>query len=632
MAGFNWGGQTWAPGQQNAFATWLASRGANYNSWAALHPGAAATLKGNPASATDPFANLALQSLQPELDLIKQQQAEQDAQYKAKLEANQGFTEALAKLLGSVGPSIAGIYSGAAGEQAGLAKGLSGKAGADASAEAQQQGDYLKNIVGAPASQGSQLAGQIGDGGANVLYGLGGFIPGQALGQEGAAWGSYGAMAPSWAALQGLENVRQIQGDQATSDQSFTDQMNKALADLPSIASDLRSKDAATKLAQAKYNASLNKVDAGLSKQAGYFVHSDMSPVLDKKGHLIPVNTSSTVRLQRFTDGNGVVYTFNPSTGEIRSVGQVAVKTAAGATGTWKTFKGADGNTYAINSKTGEQHVVVQGNGPARVPGSLTQEASVKMGALASQIAQSAYYGVKDAAGKWQLGKRSGKPLVPISYQAALTEMKQEGVDLPHAEAELNKLYGRGKRGRPWLDQLERDALVQKGLATRQQANAAMNKASLAMPLLRKLQRAGGVGSPLAGSQPDTAGAATMEGKNVILLAQRYLGTPYVYGGASPKTGFDCSGFAQWLYGQVGVKIPRTSQEQWQAGRAVAPGDLMAGDVVFFVGSDGTSSAPGHEGLYIGNGQFIESPHTGAKIRISSLAGRKDFVGARRFA
>ena len=125
-------------------------------------------------------------------------------------------------------------------------------------------------------------------------------------------------------------------------------------------------------------------------------------------------------------------------------------------------------------------------------------------------------------------------------------------------------------------------------------------------------------------------GKAAPAARGAIALAEHYLGTPYVWGGESPS-GFDCSGLLQFIYGKQGIQIPRTSQQQYQAGRRVGRGQLRPGDAVFFVGSDGTRSAPGHEGIYIGGGRFIEAPHTGTTVRISNLNGMRDYVGARRF-
>jgi cell wall-associated NlpC family hydrolase len=113
-------------------------------------------------------------------------------------------------------------------------------------------------------------------------------------------------------------------------------------------------------------------------------------------------------------------------------------------------------------------------------------------------------------------------------------------------------------------------------------------------------------------------------------LVQKYLGTPYVWGGAKPG-GFDCSGLVQYVNGKVGVSVPRTTYAQWDSGTPVKRGQLQPGDAVFFTGSDPKNGKPGHEGMYIGNGKFVEAPHTGGHVQVSTLAGRKDYVGARRF-
>ena len=110
----------------------------------------------------------------------------------------------------------------------------------------------------------------------------------------------------------------------------------------------------------------------------------------------------------------------------------------------------------------------------------------------------------------------------------------------------------------------------------------------------------------------------------VVGIAMRYLGTPYVYGGASPS-GFDCSGFVMYVYAQVGVSLPHNAAAQYGYGTPVSRSDLQPGDLVFFNGL-------GHNGIYIGGGQFIHSPHTGDVVKISSLSGwyASTWVGARR--
>lgn len=129
--------------------------------------------------------------------------------------------------------------------------------------------------------------------------------------------------------------------------------------------------------------------------------------------------------------------------------------------------------------------------------------------------------------------------------------------------------------------------------------------------------------------QPQSSGT-TSSSNALVQKASQYLGTPYVYGGTTPK-GFDCSGLMQYVYKANGISIPRTSQEQFKSGQAIDRNDLQPGDLVFFVGSEGSQNNPGHVGMYIGNGQYIQAPKTGDVVKISNLSGRKDYVGARRY-
>jgi cell wall-associated NlpC family hydrolase len=106
-------------------------------------------------------------------------------------------------------------------------------------------------------------------------------------------------------------------------------------------------------------------------------------------------------------------------------------------------------------------------------------------------------------------------------------------------------------------------------------------------------------------------------------VAMSFLGTPYVWGGASPG-GFDCSGLVMYAYQSQGVSLPHSSYAMWNYGVSVPEDQLQPGDLVFFNGL-------GHVGLYIGGGDYVEAPHTGASVQVSSLAGSgNSYVGARR--
>ncbi|MCX8007114.1 MAG: NlpC/P60 family protein [Coriobacteriia bacterium] len=119
-------------------------------------------------------------------------------------------------------------------------------------------------------------------------------------------------------------------------------------------------------------------------------------------------------------------------------------------------------------------------------------------------------------------------------------------------------------------------------------------------------------------------------------IALRYLGVPYVWGGASPE-GFDCSGLCVYVYAQIGIDLPRTSAAQFRAGAHIPPDrlDLLRpGDLVFF-GTDGDPSRVHHVGIYAGDGNYVHAPQIGDVVKVSSLteriARRGDYVGASRF-
>lgn len=119
------------------------------------------------------------------------------------------------------------------------------------------------------------------------------------------------------------------------------------------------------------------------------------------------------------------------------------------------------------------------------------------------------------------------------------------------------------------------------------------------------------------GAAGQTAAGAPVSGPDVVADAERYLGIPYQWGGTDPATGLDCSGLVQHVYSDLGISVPRTSQEQATVGTPVASlADAQPGDLVFY---EPSASGPGHVGIYIGNGQMINAPHAGAVVRVDGV-------------
>jgi cell wall-associated NlpC family hydrolase len=172
-----------------------------------------------------------------------------------------------------------------------------------------------------------------------------------------------------------------------------------------------------------------------------------------------------------------------------------------------------------------------------------------------------------------------------------------------------------------WISQI--GATLQSLPSALQQAAPSGGFAAVLSSVQEALDQTPGSGSAGAG----TAGTASPSGADVVNEAERFLGVPYQWGGTTPS-GFDCSGLVQYAFSQLGVSLPRTSEEQATVGTAVPSlADAQPGDLVFFAGSDGTPTSPGHVGIYVGNGEMIDAPYTGAAVRIEPVG---DPVAIRR--
>ncbi|QHE85801.1 C40 family peptidase [Hydrogenophaga sp. BPS33] len=121
------------------------------------------------------------------------------------------------------------------------------------------------------------------------------------------------------------------------------------------------------------------------------------------------------------------------------------------------------------------------------------------------------------------------------------------------------------------------------------------------------------------------------QASSLVINAMAFLDVPYLYGGNSAETGFDCSGFVRAVYEQsLGKILPRRSDEQAAATQTIDRNDLKPGDLVFF---NTMRRAFSHVGIYVGDGKFIHSPRSGAQVRMEDMRmayWNKRFNGARR--
>ena len=118
----------------------------------------------------------------------------------------------------------------------------------------------------------------------------------------------------------------------------------------------------------------------------------------------------------------------------------------------------------------------------------------------------------------------------------------------------------------------------------------------------------------------------------ILATARRYLGTPYRYGGAAPATGFDCSGFVQYVFGRNHVELPRTSRQQAAVGRSVAGSidSLLPGDLMLF---SSRGKGINHVAIYVGNNQMVHSTAGKGKVVYEDLStARGKWYLARRVA
>jgi peptidoglycan DL-endopeptidase CwlO len=207
--------------------------------------------------------------------------------------------------------------------------------------------------------------------------------------------------------------------------------------------------------------------------------------------------------------------------------------------------------------------------------------------------------------------------------RAFRTEIKQREAELEQARAEQERVVA---------DRAAQKESIQRQLAERQELLSSIRSEIERLKRQEAAQQQrleDAARDRLASAPPPPSSGGGNPGgghSGVVGIAMQYLGIPYRWGGASPSTGFDCSGFTMYVYAQVGISLPHNAAMQYSMGSPVGREFLQPGDLVFFNGL-------GHVGIYIGGNQMIHSPHTGDVVKISALTGwySSTYVGARRY-
>ncbi len=177
--------------------------------------------------------------------------------------------------------------------------------------------------------------------------------------------------------------------------------------------------------------------------------------------------------------------------------------------------------------------------------------------------------------------------------------------------------------------QQQAEAAAAAKAAQERQAAAAAAAAAAAPVSSPASSSSGNASATLAGLQQAAPPPSAAGGAGAVQAAESQIGVPYVWGGESPKgsasPGFDCSGLTAWSWGQVGVPLPHYSGAQMADSTPVPISDLEPGDLLFY-GPGGSE----HVAMYVGPGEMIEAPYTGASVWLTGLRLGGDFVGAGR--
>jgi cell wall-associated NlpC family hydrolase len=208
-----------------------------------------------------------------------------------------------------------------------------------------------------------------------------------------------------------------------------------------------------------------------------------------------------------------------------------------------------------------------------------------------------------------------------LDYSTSLLAAKDPSAALDQMSAFTQLSSSRSQELKAFVDSAQRlrreQAQIQSALEIVSQHTAGVKKQKTSVEkaiaeqkaLLRKAGELASPGGPTGGTYN---GPASGPARKALDYVYAQLGKPYIYGGTGPK-GYDCSGLTMMAWRAAGVSIPRVVPDQYNATRHVAKANLQPGDLVYFL-------SMGHEGMYVGGGQFIHAPKTGDVVKLDSMS------------
>jgi cell wall-associated NlpC family hydrolase len=514
-------------------------------------------------------------SLAAETAPIKGEQAASDAAFKQQETDSTGAAAAVSKLLAPIGPAVNGEFQTAAQNQELAANGFS-HGMQDALQGNTDNLNAMLQKLGSPATLDSHASEA-----ADSVYARGGYNPGVAFSKQGAAFGVAADLQSGDALLKGQQDVSSLKAKAIVADQGFQAKIAEMAGKLPGDVQTNYQHLQTLALDNAKFREQVakDKSDAAFK-------------LADAKLAQLKYSTS----VQEFNAKQQLAYA-KLSNQQFNQNRDYALKLQ---------------NLGIAQTKL---QLAITKASVAAANGGLTPAALGKYTSQAQAIAMKSYYGYTKVTSK--SGVPTATPNVGnVTYAEALQNILQKGVPVQVALDALDRVYPKEQR--------PSDAILAQVLGP---LDPAALKA-VAVANFKQYQTNVGLAAA-ANWTADPTSQLTHGESTVVKAAQSMLGTPYVWGGNTPGKALDCSGFICQAYAQLGISLPRTTQQMVHAGTGVALNQLQPGDLVF---TEPGKTGPAHVGMYVGNGQIQESPHTGdvnKYIPLKSFLGG-GFVAARR--